>query len=73
METRRSYAGKGLCAVLLGVLDGGVEVPPDVVRHCDAFEKLAKLGFCGLAEAASEVVGHDHHEPLHGVFEHLLG
>ena len=59
-----TYAGKALCTVLLSMFDSGIEVLRDVRCHRDALEKLAELWLCGLAEAASKVIGHDNHEAL---------
>ena len=59
-----TYAGKGLCTVLLSMFDCGIEVTRDVTCHRDPLEKLPELRLCRLAEAASEVIGHDNHKAL---------
>ena len=57
-----TYAREGLCTVLLSIFHRGIEVLRDVARHRHPPQKLAELWLRRLAEATSEVIGHDNHE-----------
>ena len=57
-----TYAREGLCSVLLSIFHRGIEVLRDVARHRHPLQKLSELWLRRLAEATSEVIGHDNHK-----------